>query len=550
MHRLSRLLVLCTLSLGLTTTTGCKRTQSSSDTSPGATSSSDGDGPSRPKRVRRKPGLPRPLRLPTRSPILLHVQMPADAIAGLRSYAPQLRAGNGLLQDAVAQMPGSGELEQRLAAAVDLERPWDVVSVDGELIVHVSILPVHVKPIATLLADKPPVGRFGGVDLQRGAAPGPKFAWLDQETKTLTLASSERGLATGRHLAREYGKVPLRVELTGADVRKYVPQFALESLEVTGAGLHEFEIDAKGVPPEVLAQFDSLQPGALTGLLDSPRIAAGASSKYAHYERDVRKILGDVKRQVDRQSFLVKGTLQDLSRRLGATMRSWNGRIMVGVGPKNHVLIGLGADDPKKMGGALFHLMTGVIDNLELARSIGVSVPKIRLKRNRNEAAGSNISAIAIADARKYLPPEAHGLLADKGDLRIAVAFPSRTGAALVVAGPNSPEVLAAWLEDIADATPGDESTKDFIAATAAVSPRQVQPLIEGGAVDLRALLGLQASKEPTTLRLVRTGDRLTAEVSGPKIARKAHHIGMPGRRAAAGKPPARVAPSAGKPIR
>ncbi|MCA9705419.1 MAG: hypothetical protein KDK70_06210 [Myxococcales bacterium] len=539
------------LSVGLASADGCKRTQST-DTSPGSTGGETVDAPDRPKRARRKPGLPRPLRLPATAPIVVHVGAPGDELAGLQAHVPDLPPPRRLLGQLVAQVSGAGPLELALPDVVDLERPWDAASVEGELIVHVPIEARHVEAVAQLLADKPPAGRFGAVDLQRTAGPGPKLAWLDREAATLTLADTERGLATGRHLGHEYGKDhALRLDLLAAEARKYAPQFALEQLELRGEGAHRFELRAKGVPPEVLAQLDSLEAGALTGLLESPQIAAGASSKYAHYDRDVRKILGDIKRQVDRQNFLVKGTLEDLLRRLGSVMRSWNGRTMVGVGPKNHVLVAFGADDPKKMGGALAHLLTGVIDNLSLARTLGLSVPKIRFHRSIASGAGNNISVIALEGARKYLPPEAAPLVDAKGDLRVAVAFPARAGAGLMVIGANSQQVLAQWLEDTAEATPASESIEDFIAATAAVSAEDLQALLTSGG-DPIALLGLSASREPTRLTLTRKDDVLTARVDGPKPAPRPRNLGnrrvLP--RTQPQAQPARTPPPQSKPIR
>lgn len=558
MHHLRRSLVLSALSVALASVPACKRNQTASDTTPGTTEASDGKAaPASEKRARRQHGLPRPLRLPADAPIVIHVQSPGAAIAGLSAYAPQLPEGRSLLQELVSQVEGTGPLEQELAGAVDLERPFDVASVDGQLIVHVPIVPGRIESVAALLVDKPPVGRFGAVDLQRGAVPGPKLAWLDRETGTLTLADDERGLATGSHLAKAYGKQPLRVQLQGAEARKYAPQLVLEQLDLRGAGVHDFELEAKGVPPEAFAELEALQPGALTGLLESPRIAVGASSKYAYYERDVKRLLSDLKRSVDRQNFLVKGTLEDLLRRFGSVARSWNGRTMVGVGPKNHVLVGVGAESPQKLGGALFHLVNGVLDNLELARSIGLEVPKIRFQRNKASAGGHNISVIALEDARGYLPAEARSLLDGKGDLRIAIAFPERTGAGLAVIGPECSTVLAHWLEDIAEATPPGDSEGDFLAATVAVDPAMVEPLLAGGG-DLAALLGLSAAREPTRITVAREADTVKVRVKGPAVEHRPRRIGAqmgrPGPRgpnaaAAAGKP-ARTQPGESKPIR
>jgi hypothetical protein len=550
MHRLSRSFVLLTsLGLGVAAGPSCTRNQPPAD-APVAASGAEGAAAA-PKRQRRQPGMPRPLRLPADAPIVIHVAAPVAALAGLRAYAPQLPEGRELLQRLVPQVQGADALEQAIAGAIDLSRPIDMASVDGQLIVHVSLLPAQIDAVEGLLADKPPVGRFGGVDLQRTAGPGPKLAWLDRETRSLTLADDERGLATGRHLAKAYGEQPLRVHVRGEEARRYVPQLVLDELELVGAGPHDFELEAKGVPPEAFAQLESLQAGALTGLLESPHIAVGASSKYAHYDRDVKRLMADLKRTVDRQNFLVKGTLEDLLRRFGSVARSWNGRTMVGVGPKSHLLVGVGAQSPQKMGGALFHLLSGLLDNLELARSLGLSVPKLRFQRNKATAAGHNISVLVLEDARGYVPPEARALIEARGDLRIAMAFPERSGAAMVVIGPESIAVLSQWLEDVAEGTPPGDSTNDLLAATVAVDPAAVESLLAGA--DAAALLGLTAAREPTRVTVVRDDDVVKARVQGPAVEvmprRVAARVGVAARAEQAGKP-ARVSPPASKPVR
>ncbi len=524
MRRLPRLLALCALSIGLAQTSGCKRTQTSSDTSPGTTGSVDNKA-EKPRRTRRKPGMPRPLRLPANAPIVVHVQAPHTAIAGLRAYSPQVPDGHTILQE-IVRANGGGALEAKLAEAVDLQRPWDVASVDGQLIVHMPILAARVGAVAGLLADKPPVGRFGAVDLQRGSVPGPSLAWLDAKAATLTLASTERGLSTGRGLARAYGKKPLRIDLEGDAARTYVPEFALDDLHVIGAGVHDFTMEAKGVPPEIFARAEALQAGALTGLLESSVIAAGGSSRYAHHARDVKKVLADAKRQVDRQSFLVRGNLEDLLRRFGSFARSWNGRTMVGVGPANHLLVGVGADDPSKMGGALFHLTRGVMDNLSLARSIGIGVPKVRFQRNKLTVGSHNISVIALEKARKYLPSDVSPLVDDKGDLRICMAFPKRMGAGMFVLGAKCHTALAQWLTDIDKATDAKDSTEDFIAATLAINPTTAEPLLSGGTPTPAQLLGLSAEREPTHVVVRRDGDTTTVRVKGPEVKARTPHLG------------------------
>lgn len=544
MPRLQRLFVLSSLSLSLALG-ACKQTSGS--TSPG-TSKGDDSGV-RARRERRKAGLPRPHRLPATAPIVVHLDRPAQALGGMRAYVPELPGDRMLLQQLVTDA-GGGPLDSQLVSNVDLERPWDVASVEGELIVHVPVLRGRVNAVASMLADKPPVGRFGAVDLQRTSGPGPKLAWLDADNATLTLADTEKGLATGSRLAKAYGKQPVRVDLQGAEARKYAPQLLLESLELRGAGPHDFTATATGVPPEVFANLQKITNGALTGLLESSTIAVGGSSKYTDYAQDVKKILADLKRQVDRQSFIVKGNLENLRQRLGSVLRSWNGRTMVGVGPANNLLIGLGADDPKKMGGSLFHLINGINDNLGMARSIGIEVPRLRFKRNALRAGDQNISVLVLEKARKYLPPELAPLINDRGELRITMSFPSRMGAGMFVVGPASESTLKKWLEDTAKATPAADSTGDYLAATAAVDPAVLAPLLQPGA-NPAGLLSLSADREPTKVVVQRDGDEVTVRVKGPEVKVHPKRIGARRGESNPPRPTSRATPSSsGAPAR
>ena len=554
MHRPYRLLVLSALSLSLGLGAACKRTQNSSETAPGGSTGEDRSETEKPRKKRRKAKMPRPLRLPANAPIIVHVQQPMQLMGALETYAPDLPRGRALLKQAVTQ--GKGQpIDEALASAVNLKKPWDMASVDGQLIVHVSLIPAQVDDVAAVLADKPPVGRFGAVDLQRGAAPGPKLAYLDKDARTLTLADTERGLATGPKLASAYGDDPLRVEIESTEAQRLMPQLQmkLESIEIHGAGPHDFQAKLEGVPSEAFAQIEKLESGALTGLLESSQIAVGASSKYTDYAKDVKNILADAKRTVDRQNFLVRDTLEGRRKRLGTTLRSWNGRVMVGIGPSNTVLVGFGADDPKHMGGALYHLLTGIIDNLGTARSLGLEVPRLRFKRNAVRAADQNIAILVLERARKYLPPEAAPLVDDRGELRMAFAFPNRTGAGMMAIGPASESAMTKWLEDTAKATPASETTDHYMAGTIAVDPADLAPL--AGGLDLGAVLGLVAKRDPTRITLTRDGATIEATVKGPPIAVRPRRLGVHrgegggGTAKAKGKPARRV-PSSGKPVK
>lgn len=539
----SRLLLLSTLSAGLVLGTGCKRSQGASDTSPGTNTATDAPtGHSRKKR--KELGLPRPLRLPASSPIIVHIEQPEQVVGGLRAYAPQLPASRDLLQQVLGRSATAGDFERKLANFVDLQRSWDAASVDGQLIVHLPILPARVASVQALLANKPPVGKFGAVDMQRGDVPGPKLAWVDPQDKAITFADTERGLVTGAGLAKAYGRQPVRLRLEGTEARKYAPQFALSQLQAEGAGAHDLSVVLESVPPELLSRLDKLEAGALTGLLESPMIAVGASSRYTDYQADVRKVLTDAKRTVDRQNFLVKGNLENLRARFATFARSWNGRTMVGVGPANHVLIGLGADDPKHMGGALYHFITGLTDNIGMARSFGVDVPKLRFKRNALRVADQNVAVLVLPSARKFLPRELHPMVNDRGELRVTMAFPSRAGAGMIVIGPASESTITRWLKDTAKARSGTESAEDYISAVVAVDPEKLAPLGQRDA-DPSVLLSLSADREPTMITSTRDGNNLTVRVKGPKIETRPKRLGgRMGQRDRTNTPPANGRPA------
>jgi hypothetical protein len=130
MHRLSRLLVLSTLSLGLAFATACKRNQTASDTTPGAKASEGAGTSTAPKRERRQPGMPRPLRLPADAPIVIHVASPGDAIAGLHAYAPELAAGFYAAEKALAALDQPRRLDEALvqALAIRLSQARDILT--------------------------------------------------------------------------------------------------------------------------------------------------------------------------------------------------------------------------------------------------------------------------------------------------------------------------------------------------------------------------------------------------------------------------------------
>lgn len=500
MRRLIRLVSVSILSLGLGVAAGCKTTTS---------------GGSRSARAERKPtipGLPKPLKLPAQPAAAVHVGSPIDALATLAAYTNRELEPQALLGWLVASA-GSG-IETALVAHVDTRRPWDAAIIDGQTIVYVPIARDQLDAVENLLADKPAVGKFGAVDLQRPAEqPGPRLAWLDREAAAVTLAETLEGLATGRELAGAYGKQPLLVTFDVSQLDRFVQDVPLGRVTVVGKGLHDFELTAEEVAvdrPELAWVAD----GALTGMLESPQIALGLSTRYAKHDELVRGIIAQASHQVSRQNFLVRGTLEDMLRRGSSVLRSWNGRVLAGVGPSRHLLLAFGTDDTDKAQNATLHLVRGIIDNLNLAKTFGVSVPNVRFAKNKTSAAGTQVHVVALTRARNFLPAEAAPLIDQRGDLRIAMSFPKRAGGAMLVVGPDASNALARWLGQIDKATPEADSVGDLLAATLAVSPEALAPVLRDQTG--RAALQLGAEVESTRVVVRRSGQTWTMAVKGP----------------------------------
>lgn len=521
---------------------GCKRTP---DVSP----STDGPSASVQPAPRERPrAMPKPLKLPDTPQAVAHLGAPAEVLATLSSWAGPEFAPRDVMASALRQAGRTFEL--KLVDHVDLSRSWDAATIQGQTIVHVAILPDRVDEVARLLEGRPERGKFGAVELQRAPnEPGPRLAWLDTETSTLTLADDLRGLATGMELERAYGRQPLLLSVSKGEAFRYGVQMPFERVSVRGTGLHDFELSTQGVPDEPI--FEQITEGALTGMLENPHIALGLSTRYKNYEQDVRSILGQINRRVAEQNFLVRGTLEDLSRRLGSVLRSWNGRVLAGVGPARHVVLGLGTSDANHANRAVLHLLAGLIDNIQLADALGLggNIPKLRLRRDTAEHGGVKTHRVDVPGARRFLPPQMHPMIDDEGTLKIAMAFAPRAGGAMVVAGPRANRVLLDWLAAIDGATPAAKSAQHLVAATFAVAPGDVRPLLWQDEPTPNALFQLEASGQPTRIILERKADGLQLRARGPQspAARRAAQ-GATVRTSAKGGPvrarPRRVAPS------
>lgn len=502
MPRLSRLALAICLTSGALATNGCHRKVGT-------------DEPThhRVKAERPKPppkNMPKPLPLPAKPLFAVHVADPAQAMTALGELS-----GRGDLRGLLAELAESTTIgfDPALAHHVDLQRPWSAAVVENQLVVNLPIDRQQLRSVAQLLANKQKVGDFGAVSL--GRQPGTMslaMAWLDEPNATLALAGTEQGIATARELAHEYGKHGIFATLDGNELRKHVPEFPFVRVGVEGEHVGDFHVVLE--QPSHIEGLDRISEGALTGLLHSGDLVAGASSRYAGYQAVVKKMISDATRMVDKQNFLVQGVLQDMLKRYNTVLRSWNGKVMVGLGPKQHVVIAMGADDPGKAAGALGNFISAANDNLELARTFGVSVPRLHFKRKVAQAAGVDVHRLVVDKARSFLPPELAPLIHKDGALHIAFAGSQHSGAVMFAAGPDATTALTRWLEQTKGAPAAPSSNGHLIAASIAVEPETLQGL--QGAESLGPLLALAPQRPPTSAVVTRKADVYDVHVKGP----------------------------------
>ncbi len=503
MRVLSRALLASLLVVG---PASCKKSNG-----PGSTSGADKTKGTRKKTPRPK-GMPKPLRLPKKPEGLLFVESPNRVLGVATEYSPAKDDARQLLQTMVAQT-GIG-FETNLSAHVGLGRPWAMAIVDGQTIVHVPIQAKSLGSVEAMLKGKAAEGEFGAVRIPRPESRSwlPAIAYLNKDAKTLTLAGDLRGIATGPELARAYGKKPISISFTKEQASRYGVELLADEVVVTGKGPRKFTLEVRGMS-QPIPELNKFTNGALTGMLESKHIAAGFSTKYANYQNEVNSIISQANRQVSKQNFLVRGTLEELLKRAKSMLRHWNGRVMVGVGPARHVKIGLGADNPEKAGQSTLFFLRGILDTTKTARSFGVGgIPRIRLATNKDKGAGSSIHVVALENATRYIKdPRVHPLLNERGDLRVAFSFVPRQGGAMLAAGPDAQGVLKTWLEDTAKATGGNASKNDFVAATFAVDANTIETLMR----DQSQALNLNAAGKPLKAVLSRNGNDYTVRVGG-----------------------------------
>lgn len=448
--------------------------------------------------------LPEPLELPADPPLATWLSQPSSVLARVQPYSPVALDVRALTQTLLANVTRS-ELATQLSDSIDLDRPFaNVVLGQGEEVVRFTPMKGKRDALAQALAGLPPAGEFGAVALpasERGPSERAWLAWLDPQDGTLVLATSERGLVSGRGLPGAYGSEPVFFTIDAAAMQANATlPVELPLGRVWGRG----NLDALHVEAELAgdSQADPLAElpitqGTLGGLLAGPNLALGASSRYSEHEGTVKDIIREVNGQVDQLPFLVRGIGEDLAKKLNTVLRSWDGRVLGAIGPVGHVRVAYGSDDPDKAKVAMIRLLQAVVDNLKFFRNFSSSVPNLSLKRDVASGDGSTIDLLVVHDAKGMVPPELAALVDAKGKLNVAMAWSARAGGGVMVVGPRASDELARWLDETKAAPSGADTAQELLAAMVGADPQSVRSLAQQAEPQLDAVLGLEPATSP-----------------------------------------------------
>jgi len=449
------------------------------------------------------------------------IARPAEVLAGIDAYVPETPS-LAAVAEFTLRMQAPAELASKLAPQIAGDRPWAGVHVAGEDIVVLPVRPG--SAVADALKGFPASGDFGAVELPAPTAdstprdrkpPGPRLAWLDGQTHNLVFADTLQGLATSRQLPATYGSRPIWFTLGEARARA-VADFPYARVAAAGQGLHSLDIHVVEAPGQPLPSSPDLGPGALTGMLKVPELAAGISTRWPGHKKAVADAIKQMNAGVDRAGFAAKLMLDPLVDQAAKALRRWNGRVLIGTGPAHHLRLGLGADDPAAGYRDLVGCLRTLVDNLSLARMFA-DVPGASFKK-----VGDNptVYLLTVDGVARHVPSVGKSLLDDKGRLRVAMAANERAGGLLVVIGPNPMPVVQSWAKAAAEGEPAKESTNDILAAVLGAGPEQLRALLENPTSQsalVTSALKLDADRPPTLMVVQRKPDRYFAAVRGPE---------------------------------
>ncbi|MDC0669857.1 hypothetical protein [Nannocystis radixulma] len=493
---------------------GCKK-------APARVTTSSTPGPPR-ARTPAGPPLPAPHQLSQMPDAGAFIARPAEILAGIDAYVPETPSLAAVAEFTLrTQVPV--ELADKLAPQVVGDRPWAGVAVAGEDIIALPVRPG--SAVADALKNFPASGDFGAVELPAPTIdstphdqkpPGPRLAWLDGQTNNLVFADTLQGLATSRELPSTYGSRPVWFTLGDTRARAVSPEFPYARVAAAGQGLHSLDIHVLEAPGKPLPSSPDLGAGALTGMLKVPELAVGVSTRWPGHKKAVAEAIKQMNAGVDRAGFAAKLMLDPLVDQAARALRRWNGRVLLGSGPAQHLRIGLGADDPAAGFRDLVGCLRTLVDNLSLARMFA-DVPGASFKK-----AGDNptVYLLTVDGVARHVPSVGKSLLDDKGRLRVALAANERAGGLLVVIGPEPIPVVQRWAKAAAEGEPAKESTGDILAAVLGAGPEQLRTLLANPTSQsalVTSALKLEADRPPTLMVLQRKPDRYFAAVRGPE---------------------------------
>ena len=501
MRRVTRLASLLALGLTLLTSSAC----------PKQGSSPDGRTPGAKAKAEPEIQLPDPLPLPTEPALASWIESPQKAADMLAPYSPIPVDVGMVIEQALLGLTDAG-LAQQVAAAVNLHEPFANVVLDDQEIIRLSLLSEGRAALAERFATLERVGDFGAVALPaRPDGSGREWlAWIDEgDGGVLVLGNSLEGLATARLLGRTYGQEPI---FFTADPSAMPLPVEVPLARVSGRGdFNHVVIEARVAEGQDPLARVPVRAGTLGALLGADNIVAGASSRYADYDATVRDITRRINAQVLELPFLVRGIGEDLAAKVNTLLRTWDGRVLVAVGPANHVRLAYGANDVAKSEVATIRLLQAVVDNVSVIRKFTSQVPKISLRRRVTKSAGVDVEMVVIHDAHTVLPAQLRPLIDAERRLNVAMAWSERRGGGLIVIGPQADSQLAAWLEDTAKAPEHSTTSEQLLAASFAGEPAQLAGLLANanGGLDVSQLFGLDGSGPKWRVEVVQRGDDL-----------------------------------------
>ncbi|PRQ08803.1 hypothetical protein [Enhygromyxa salina] len=454
----------------------------------------DGKPPKGESREAARIHLPDPLPLPAEPLAASFIAAPNQAISMLRPYSPVEIDPAAMIEQALTELTDPS-LAGELARAVDLAAPFANVVLDDQEVIRLSIQASAIGSLGGRLAELPPVGDFGAVKLPSAASRETGrdwLAWVDEaDGNTLVLANTLPGLVTARGLAEAYGQQPIYFT---ADPSALPIPVDVPFSRVTGRGdINAIVIEAQAIPgQDPLAQLP-ITPGTLGGLLDGPDLVVGGSGRYADHQELVREVTSQINANVRQLPFLVRGVGEDLAAKINTLLRTWDGRVLVALGPAQHLRFAYGAGDVNKSQIATMRLLQQVVDSVSLARNF-VSIPKMSLRRRVAKGDGQDVEMLVIHDAASLGVSELRPLIDGEGRLNIAMAWSARAGGGVFVIGPDAANQLARWLDETAKSAAHTATAQQLLAANFAGDPAQLQALLQASpeAIDVGKLLQLQ----------------------------------------------------------